>query len=242
MYCRHCSEEIEPRLCDDPAARCSACDQMLADLPEGFRALSAGTTPAEDLAAVERVVAALQRRSPDLFVLPQRAAASPSNAINPPTPLVSSPLPPPPVALSPAVQAMLMPTLPEMPAESSAGATMAWLVLGLGLATFACGGVLLVWAAFGGRHDLWSIGFPLTLAGQGAIIFGLVGLAETSRQRECKLQMVLREQREQLEIQQQWTMLNAQLQPTTSQAQDISSQQLRMQWELLRQMRATRAA
>ena len=51
---------------------------------------------------------------------------------------------------------------------------MAWIALSLGLMTFACGAVLLVWSFVGNRTDLWRIGLPLTLAGQAALVVGLV--------------------------------------------------------------------
>lgn len=49
-----------------------------------------------------------------------------------------------------------------------------WLVLSLGLATFACGGVLLGWSLLGQREDLWPVGMPLTLLGQAGLVFGLI--------------------------------------------------------------------
>jgi len=49
-----------------------------------------------------------------------------------------------------------------------------WSALLLGLMTFVCGGVLLAWSILGGREELWSIGLPITLAGQIALLIGLV--------------------------------------------------------------------
>jgi hypothetical protein len=51
---------------------------------------------------------------------------------------------------------------------------LAWLLLSLGLATFACGAVLLGWSLAAGRDDLWPLGMPLALAGQAGLILGLV--------------------------------------------------------------------
>ena len=62
----------------------------------------------------------------------------------------------------------------------------AWTILSLGLAVFACGGVLLGWSVVAHRDDLWPIGMPLALIGQAGLILGLVlqldGLWQTSRQ------------------------------------------------------------
>jgi hypothetical protein len=67
----------------------------------------------------------------------------------------------------------------------------AWLLLSLGLAAFACGAVLLGWSFAADREDLWPLGMPLALAGQAALIVGLVlqldGLWRTSRKTEVTL-------------------------------------------------------
>ncbi len=58
-------------------------------------------------------------------------------------------------------------------------AGLAWASLSLGVMAFVCGGVLLGWSALAGRQDLWSLGLPLTLAGQAGLIVGLVLQLET---------------------------------------------------------------
>ena len=67
----------------------------------------------------------------------------------------------------------------------------AWAILSVGLATFACGAVLLGWAYAAGRQDLWPIGMPLTLIGQAGLILGLVlqldGLWQSSHQTQQTL-------------------------------------------------------
>jgi hypothetical protein len=50
----------------------------------------------------------------------------------------------------------------------------AWLTLSVGLATFACGAVLLAWSLLASRDDLWPVGLPLTLIGQAGLILGIV--------------------------------------------------------------------
>ena len=90
------------------------------------------------------------------------------------------------------------PSAPE-PARSSSSerATsptsnfVAWTLLSAGLATFACGAVLLGWSFATGRQDLWPLGMPLALGGQAALLLGLVlqldGLWQTSRKNEKTL-------------------------------------------------------
>lgn len=49
-----------------------------------------------------------------------------------------------------------------------------WLMLSFGLTSFFCGAVLLTWSLFGNRPDLWTIGVPITLAGQVGLLLGVV--------------------------------------------------------------------
>jgi len=80
---------------------------------------------------------------------------------------------------------------PSRVAEPPKSNLAAWSLLSLGLATFACGAVLLVWSIATGREDLWPLGLPLALVGQAALIVGLVlqldGLWQTSRKTEKTL-------------------------------------------------------
>jgi hypothetical protein len=65
------------------------------------------------------------------------------------------------------------------------GHAIAWTILGLGLAVFACGAVLLGWSLVARRADLWPLGMPLALLGQAGLVLGLVlqldGLWHSSR-------------------------------------------------------------
>lgn len=49
----------------------------------------------------------------------------------------------------------------------------AWTAICLGLMAFACGGVLLGLSVLGERGELWSLGVPITLVGQVALLVGL---------------------------------------------------------------------
>ncbi len=51
---------------------------------------------------------------------------------------------------------------------------LTWSILSLGLMTFAFGAMLLGWSFWMGRADLWRLGMPFTLAGQAALVIGLV--------------------------------------------------------------------
>jgi hypothetical protein len=51
---------------------------------------------------------------------------------------------------------------------------LTWSVLAVGLMASAFGGVLLAWAAAGGRQELWGIGMPVGLAGQIVLVIGLI--------------------------------------------------------------------
>jgi hypothetical protein len=51
---------------------------------------------------------------------------------------------------------------------------LAWLALLSGATIFACGGVLLGWSLVTGRQELWTLGLPLALVGQLALLFGLL--------------------------------------------------------------------
>lgn len=66
-----------------------------------------------------------------------------------------------------------------------------WAIMSLSVMMFACGSVLLAWSLFTGRDDLWSLGLPLTLAGQAGLIIGLVmqleGLWQSNRETSSTL-------------------------------------------------------
>ncbi len=58
--------------------------------------------------------------------------------------------------------------------DSSAGAAATWVALLLGTMAFFCGGILLAWSMFAGRDELWTVGLPIALGGQIALLTGLV--------------------------------------------------------------------
>jgi hypothetical protein len=139
--------------------------------PDAVAALHAPNIPADDwqleadLRQVHRLVEELRR--------PGR--------VDEPVALVSAPHLPAPVAAAATKSA-------EPPAK---GNFWAWSLVSLGLATFACGAVLLGWSFAAGRDDLWPLGMPLALAGQAGLIVGLIlqldGLWQSNRRTEKTL-------------------------------------------------------
>lgn len=75
---------------------------------------------------------------------------------------------------------------PSQDADRPKSHALAWCILAIGLATFACGAVLLGWSFAAERDDLWPLGLPLALVGQAGLIVGLMlqldGLWQSSRQ------------------------------------------------------------
>jgi len=53
-------------------------------------------------------------------------------------------------------------------------ATLTWAALSLGTMTFACGGMLVGWSVVSGRSELWTVGMPVALCGQIALLVGLI--------------------------------------------------------------------
>lgn len=81
-------------------------------------------------------------------------------------------------------------------AEHSAGpmAALTWLALSLGTMAFVCGGILTGWSIVTSRADLWTIGLPVALGGQIALLIGLIlqldRLRQDNRQAADKLKHV----------------------------------------------------
>lgn len=71
---------------------------------------------------------------------------------------------------------------------------LAWIALSLGTTAFVCGGMLLGWSIITGREPLWTVGLPITLGGQIALLVGLVlqldRLREEGRHAAAKLEEV----------------------------------------------------
>ena len=58
--------------------------------------------------------------------------------------------------------------------RGSVSGVLAWSVFALGIASSACGGILLGWSLATGRQELWNVGLPIAIVGQIALLAGLV--------------------------------------------------------------------
>jgi hypothetical protein len=68
---------------------------------------------------------------------------------------------------------------PELPTSAPAGsgpvlAGLTWTALSIGTIAFVCGGILIGWSVVTSRQDLWTIGTPIALGGQIALLIGLI--------------------------------------------------------------------
>jgi len=179
MWCSTCQQDVPGLAASDGGQRCGKCSQPLAGgqspALDGSRVLDGSTVqrllsdqPSADdwaleaeLRSVERLVGSLRGSTP------RTAVDAPHAAL--------------PAWHVPQEQATREPV-----AVQSTSHVAAWTVLSIGLAVFACGGVLLGWSVIGQRDDLWPIGMPLAVIGQAVLILGLIlqldGLWHTSRQ------------------------------------------------------------
>jgi hypothetical protein len=90
------------------------------------------------------------------------------------SPAVSSPSPHRRASRNPAANAPPVRPVPENSRGRRRASPLVWGLLSLGLMAFVCGGVLLGWSLAVGRSDLWSLGMPITLGGQFALLLGLL--------------------------------------------------------------------
>ncbi len=157
------------------------------DTPLEPQSASAGqaTLDAGDLRSVERLLKALQTSPADPFILPRRDAVREESPVS-----------------TAALQTWALQPLPGYPALERRDGFLAWLFLSLGLMSFACGAAMLVWSVMEAREELWSYGIPLVLGGQGAVIFGLIGLAENAAHRHKQVAAALDEHRQRLTLMQ----------------------------------------
>lgn len=157
----------------------SPVDEPLTTSPDE-PALDAG-----DLRSVDRLLKGLKTTPADPFVMPRRETAVREEANT-----------------CSALQTWALQPLPSYPALEKRDGFLAWLFLSLGLMAFACGSAMLVWSVIEQREELWSYGIPLVLGGQGAVIFGLIGLAENAAHRHKQVAAALEEHRQRLTMMQ----------------------------------------
>jgi hypothetical protein len=61
-----------------------------------------------------------------------------------------------------------------LPRHGRLTSAIAWSTLLIGVTTLACGGVLMGWSILSSRDALWSIGFPIALAGGISLFIALI--------------------------------------------------------------------
>lgn len=162
-------------------------DEPLAS-PADQPAVNAG-----DLRSVERLLKSLKTTPVDPFVLPRREQLREE------------------ASSSVALRTWALQPLPSYPASERRDGFLAWLFLSLGLMAFACGGAMLVWSVMTQREELWSYGIPLVLGGQGAVIFGLIGLNENASHRHKQAIVALDEHRQRLTMMQNLALTGQQI-------------------------------
>ena len=64
--------------------------------------------------------------------------------------------------------------VPRFPRRGTIPGLLTLFVFTLGLASSACGGILLGWSLAGGGQEFWNVGLPVALVGQIALLAGLV--------------------------------------------------------------------
>ncbi len=77
---------------------------------------------------------------------------------------------------------------------------LSWAALALGLAAFACGGVLIALAWSNDRPNLWPLGLPVMIVGQILLLLGMLGLLDsmwqTHRQAHLSMELLDRQMQE----------------------------------------------
>jgi hypothetical protein len=183
MRCQHCQETLEPWRKEDPAARCPACHLLLAEAPIPFQEVHTASEQASDLLAVDRLVASLEQKSPEIFLFSEattrkvtadkRAMASRcENDLSGKIALV---------------QNLLVQPLPKAPFEYAPSSWLLWLLCGCGLTMFCTGGVALWADALQIQAEqlptLGAWGATLAVGGIALLLLGLLlGLEEKQRQ------------------------------------------------------------
>ncbi len=195
MWCSNCRQDL-PAIAIGDAAQCAQCGQRLtrsgSDVMESSKFggagedgidLSASTAQSTTTATVEMPLAAddgwlldeqvrhLQRRMHVPLAVPAPTIGDHAAWTSE---IAQSDLWNSATAAKPIDRSKRSAARPTSVASKRRPSFTAWAILSLGLMSFLCGGVLLVWALVGRRNDLWSLGMPLALVGQFGLLLGLV--------------------------------------------------------------------
>jgi hypothetical protein len=166
MWCATCQQDVaSPATAEAGLSRCGRCGRELAKSePAAPVAAARASKPRladdweldADLRGVERLLGSLKANRIDLGEMPPtRPHGFSQGAHAPRSPLDA-------------------PRSPASDANRPKSHSLAWGILAIGLATFACGAVLLGWSFAADRADLWPLGLPLALIGQAGLIIGLM--------------------------------------------------------------------
>ena len=181
MWCVHCRQDV-PALpaSDTQELRCPRCGETLCADPKDSAGQLAGEGPEapsaptalpsydgwetdEQLRHIERVLQTAKARGRQLEAAYRREAArydlphaGPHARHVPPTD-------------KPGRRRKANPT-----GRGAVAGLCTWSALLLGTTSLVCGGILLGWSMATGRQELWTIGLPVALIGQVALLIGLV--------------------------------------------------------------------
>lgn len=202
MWCSHCQQDV-PGIATEDRIRCARCQQTLssgyassATVDEAKR--GDPMEPPDEVAAgdeAQNLAIGLPSEPPPIDfddwrleedlrkvnrIIRQMRAAGQSEQQPAQENAFATPI----ATTSHAAPAAVTPSATRNPPKRRSS-FFSWALLSTGLMTFVCGGVLLGWSFAAGRGDLWSLGMPLTLAGQAGLILGLVlqleGLWQSNR-------------------------------------------------------------
>jgi len=209
---RFCCPRCGERLCADPAAAApqpkaaeAASEPAAKYAAAKYARAAAAHAPAYDLPAyadwelddqlrhIERVLGTAKQRGrrSQRVLRRERSRLEPPHAVVPPW-HVAAP------AAAAASAASARPARRRAPARPAEGGVilpaLVWLVLSLGTMAFVCGGILLGWSLCTGRQELWTMGLPVAVCGQIALLVGLLlqldRLWHHSRSAAAKLDVV----------------------------------------------------
>ncbi|MBS0208406.1 MAG: hypothetical protein JSS27_05575 [Planctomycetes bacterium] len=182
MWCRHCQQDVPALAGGSAGYGCARCGQSTSpapaanERPAAATAMtpSSGTEPAETSPVDTSQISPLERWSSWELNEQLRHVERLIQAIEPkPASTRTGGL------LRFDAGSAMLPAEREpiaLPPQETGGvsSTVAWLGLGLGLGATVCGAVLSIWGFAGERPELWHLGMPILLAGQFALVLGLL--------------------------------------------------------------------
>ncbi len=178
MWCAKCREDVVPAVPledDAQAMQCLHCGSLLMAVPEPL-------SPPSDVGGLSFVRSdeIIDRVETDCPIEPPPVIADDADwEIGLPEAAPATPRPAQPrgrknVPVRRAAAPQIQPQITTRRTPSPRGSFLCWLLLGLGVAAFSCGALLVAQSLLSDRDELWDLGTPLVLAGQAAFLIGLV--------------------------------------------------------------------